>query len=362
MPRAYSYQRFSTPEQLKGDSLRRQTEAAQKYADEHGLELDTELTFQDLGVSAFKGANFEAALGRFIEAVDSGQVPEGSYLLVENLDRLSRDKILKALNRFQALLEKNITVVTLSDGKSYDADSLNNLPDLMLSLLVMSRAHDESEMKSKRGRSVWKQLKAKAATEGHKIRTAAPAWLTLEDGEWKVDKAKSRTVQRIFQLALEGHSQSSIATSFNRDKVTPIGSSDAWSAAYVRTVLHNHAVIGTFQPHKNIPGSSLREPEGDPIENYFPAIIDKATFYKIQKMPKGASPKRGRVLTNVLSGLVRCSLCGGAVHYLNKGGKRRAYLHCDNAKRKFTCKARAMHFDTVLSAVLGKWTFPLPGW
>ena len=113
MTRAYSYQRFSTPEQLKGDSLRRQSEAAQQYADQHGLELDTSLTFQDLGVSAYKGANFEAALGRFIEAVDSGQVAKGSFLLVENLDRLSRDKILPALNRFQALLEKGTTVVTL---------------------------------------------------------------------------------------------------------------------------------------------------------------------------------------------------------------------------------------------------------
>src|SRR5262245_9686816 len=75
-PRAYSYVRFSRPEQLKGDSLRRQTQLAQAYADSHGLELDTALTFNDLGVSAYRGANFdEGALGRFIEAVDRGVVP-----------------------------------------------------------------------------------------------------------------------------------------------------------------------------------------------------------------------------------------------------------------------------------------------
>jgi len=38
-PIAYSYIRFSTPEQLKGDSLRRQLEKSQNYADEHGLDL-----------------------------------------------------------------------------------------------------------------------------------------------------------------------------------------------------------------------------------------------------------------------------------------------------------------------------------
>src|SRR5262249_429406 len=49
--KAYSYLRFSTPEQMKGDSQRRQLEAARSYALEKGLELDEELTFHDLGVS-----------------------------------------------------------------------------------------------------------------------------------------------------------------------------------------------------------------------------------------------------------------------------------------------------------------------
>jgi DNA invertase Pin-like site-specific DNA recombinase len=40
-PRAYSYLRFSTPEQSKGDSLRRQTSMADEYATRHGLRLDT---------------------------------------------------------------------------------------------------------------------------------------------------------------------------------------------------------------------------------------------------------------------------------------------------------------------------------
>ena len=116
--KAYSYLRFSTPDQMQGDSFRRQTEAARKYAEHHGLDFDDDLTFRDLGVSAFRGANVvEGALGQFIEAVNAGRVQTGSYLLVENLDRLSRDKIMPALNRFSSLLEAGITIVTLSDGK-----------------------------------------------------------------------------------------------------------------------------------------------------------------------------------------------------------------------------------------------------
>jgi len=53
--KAYSYIRFSTPEQLKGDSLCRQLEASRAYAKQHGLVLDENL--RDIGVSAFKGKN-----------------------------------------------------------------------------------------------------------------------------------------------------------------------------------------------------------------------------------------------------------------------------------------------------------------
>ncbi len=139
-PRAYSYLRFSTPEQLKGDSLRRQSEAAQAYADRYGLELDQELTFRDIGVSAYRGANVEKALGAFLEAVDSGRVKPGSCLLVENLDRLSRADIRTARDRFESILDRGIHIVTLTNGKTYSAEGYD-LAVMLLTLMEMSRAH-----------------------------------------------------------------------------------------------------------------------------------------------------------------------------------------------------------------------------
>src|SRR5919202_870899 len=97
-PKAFSYLRFSTPEQMKGDSFRRQAVLAQEYASRHGLDLDTDLTFRDLGVSAFRGKNAETGrLGDFLQAVADGLVPPGSFLLVESLDRISRQAARKAL-------------------------------------------------------------------------------------------------------------------------------------------------------------------------------------------------------------------------------------------------------------------------
>src|SRR5204862_6491823 len=91
MPAAFSYVRFSHPSQLEGDSLRRQTERATDYCKRKGLTLDTSLTLRDLGVSAFRGKN--AAVGNFrtfLDAVKAGKVAPGSALIVESIDRISR--------------------------------------------------------------------------------------------------------------------------------------------------------------------------------------------------------------------------------------------------------------------------------
>lgn len=52
-PKAYSCIRMSTDVQLRGDSLRRQTEASRSYAEENGLDLVEDFKLEDIGVSAF---------------------------------------------------------------------------------------------------------------------------------------------------------------------------------------------------------------------------------------------------------------------------------------------------------------------
>lgn len=77
-PKAYSYIRFSSPEQSRGDSQRRQREAAAKYAEEHNLELvlDKDYQFFDAGISAYKGRNstHEGKLRRFYDYVKDGRI------------------------------------------------------------------------------------------------------------------------------------------------------------------------------------------------------------------------------------------------------------------------------------------------
>jgi DNA invertase Pin-like site-specific DNA recombinase len=86
-PIAYSYARFSTPEQERGDSERRQIDAARHYAEQQGFDLD-ESVVVDRGISAFAGKNVsEEALGEFIKRVERKKITRGSALFVESHDR-----------------------------------------------------------------------------------------------------------------------------------------------------------------------------------------------------------------------------------------------------------------------------------
>jgi DNA invertase Pin-like site-specific DNA recombinase len=68
-------------------------------------------------VSAFSGAhrsNFDRhALAAFLELVKAGRVPRGSYLIVESLDRLTREHIRPALTLLLNLIEAGVRVVQL---------------------------------------------------------------------------------------------------------------------------------------------------------------------------------------------------------------------------------------------------------
>ena len=154
-PKAFSYVRFSTPKQAQGDSYRRQIQQAHDYCAANDLELEDK-TIEDFGVSAFRGNNrTDGALGRFIDAVKSGEIERGSYLLVESVDRLSRQAIEDALTQFMEIVREGIVIVaTLSDNQAFRRGEMD-FTKLLVSIVYMARANDESEMKSRRSRAAW---------------------------------------------------------------------------------------------------------------------------------------------------------------------------------------------------------------
>lgn len=255
-PRAYSYIRMSSDLQLRGDSLRRQLEASTTYAAANGLDLVDESRLADIGVSAFKGANVaEGALGRFLDAAKAGKVPAGSFLLVESLDRLSRQEVRKSLGIFLSIIDAGVNIVTLADNRVYTAQKTETeLVDLLTSLVIMSRAHEESQTKSRRVGAAWANKRARARSQP--LTATCPAWLRLSSDRtrYEVIEDRAAVVRRIFEESASGVGNYSITRRLNMDRVSHFGRSKGWHQSYVSKILKNRAVIGEFQPHRLVDG------------------------------------------------------------------------------------------------------------
>src|SRR5438445_3401471 len=272
-PTAYSYLRFSTPEQAAGDSRRRQTELAERYAKEHDLELDDQLTFHDLGVSAFSGANLSGQLGAFLSAVQSKLVKQGSYLLVENLDRVSRQGFWQALPTIQAIVNAGIVLVTLTDERRYDLAAVEHDPMAIMALCFgLIRAGEESSLKARRVGEAWAAKRAKAATTP--MTAKVPGWCVLDraSGKIKLIPERAAVVRQIFKLTLKGVGQDSIAKQLNKKHVPTFGRAKVWQRSYIAKITSNPAVIGIFHPHLKQGGK--RKPL-DPVTGYYPPVVDK---------------------------------------------------------------------------------------
>ncbi|HDZ2871267.1 TPA: recombinase family protein, partial [Klebsiella pneumoniae] len=155
MPKAISYIRFSSRIQASGDSTKRQNKYINEWLKNNpDYQLDESLRFQDLGISGYSGANAKSgAFGEFLAAVESGVIEAGSVLLVESLDRVSRQDIDTARERLRKILLAGVDVVTLADNSWYKKESLNDPLSLIKAVLIMQRANEESATKSKRLRS-----------------------------------------------------------------------------------------------------------------------------------------------------------------------------------------------------------------
>ncbi|MBB3177925.1 recombinase family protein [Variovorax sp. Sphag1AA] len=343
MPKiAISYQRWSSKAQDEGDSRRRQSTSAQEYADRKGLVLDT--VYTDAGVSAFKGKNSkEGALGKFLAAVDEGLIPNDVTLIVESLDRISRANILDALQLFIGIVNRGITLVTIKDHeKVYTRDAIISDGGMMLfgSIMVMSRAHEESATKSMRG----KEVKAAKLAQGFK-HGKVPKWLkvTPDRRGFTIVEDEAQIVREVFKMRAEAIGSMRIARHLNQ------AYGWKWSTPQVARLLKNPAVIGT-----RISQAGLA-----PLLDYYPPILSKAEFYDVQRLMDGSiGTKRGRRAEdepNIFTGLLFCGHCGSRLRFFRASKTvSQRYLKCVSALDRTGCEHRSfINYDAFEKEVIG---------
>jgi DNA invertase Pin-like site-specific DNA recombinase len=277
---AFSYVRFSSPEQAKGDSLRRQTQKTADWCQRHGVALDNSITLRDLGVSAFKGRHRDDkyALGQFLKLVERGRVPKGSFLVIENLDRLSREDERKALRLWMDILDAGINIVQLTPETIFRHER-SDMIDVMRAIIELSRGHSESVIKSERLANAWAERKRKGREEGAIVTERLPYWIELKDGELKLIPERAAVVKRVFQLAARGYGLGRIARLLTAEGVPAFGRSGIWCRAYIACLIgRDKRAMGEYQPR-----FKDGRPDGEPIKGYFPAAVTEAEWRAAQQ-------------------------------------------------------------------------------
>ena len=277
-----------------------------------------------MGVSAWRGANkTEGALGAFIKAIESGKIKKGAVLLVESLDRLSREQVEEALELFLKIIRLGATIVTLGDPETTFRKGELDMTKLIMAIIVMSRAHEESARKSERVSKAWANKRANIHVK--KLTRLCPAWLVLSEDKTHFLEipAKVAVVRRIFRLTIEGMGATVIERQFNAEKVQPLGTrknSTTWHKSYIEKILTNPAVYGEYQPCTG--HVSDRKPVGDPIPNYFPAVVPRKDFDRAQaaragrRITSGPSSKR---IANLFTGIAHDARDGATMVRVDKG-------------------------------------------
>lgn len=355
---AYSYLRLSSKRQANNedsktyrDGFRRQIALRDEYlARNPHLTLDTRLVLHDIGVSGYTGANVARGgggkLAAFLAEVEAGRIARGSHLLVESLDRMSRQQVGRAQAVLLSLVNSGIVVVSLTDGQVYRES--RDASQFIMSIMSLTRAHEESVVKATRLRQTWER-KRQVALE-RPISGRCPAWLKVVDGTFVADDDRVEVVREILGYLADGVGRDRIARILNARGEKPWGHGTQWHGGTVQKLTDNRALIGEFQPHKLAYEErkgvmvAKRVPVGEPIPNYFPRVVDDELWTRARavavKRRLGKAPnaggRQGTYVTNLFGEVAACRSCEKRMTYRDRGPRSFAVLRC-SGERAGTC-------------------------
>src|SRR5262249_29607147 len=144
-------------------------------------------------------------------------------------------------------------------------------------LLETFRVHGESARKQELCGAAWQEKKRLARVEKKPIGKSHPAWIALESGRDVLRHGAAAAGKEVFRLAALGKGTPEITRILNRSGVPAIGKTGQWVRSYVQKILTDRTVLGEYQPCF---GRHRETPDGEPIENYYPAAVTWAEWAK----------------------------------------------------------------------------------
>ena len=341
----------------EGETLSRHLQILTRLADQMGLDVPPGAIYREI----VSGDTIAARpmMQRLLREVRDG-LWEG--VLCTEVERLARGDTIDQGIVAQAFKYSGTRIIT--PNKVYSPDNEMDEEFLEFSLFMARREYKAIARRMQAGR-------AASVREGHYVGGRRP--YGYEVVKCKGQKGctlrqipeEARVVRQCFDWYLSGLGASAIAK-----KLLAMGCSTcngrAWSAAGIRNMLRQPVYAGYVQwlrreQKKSVSGGEVvvRRPCSDRYilaPGLHEPIVTKEQFERVKEMAvqrRAAAHVQGKQISNPLAGLLKCGLCGYAMHRRNNPNG--VFVTCTQPG----CACSSAHLDVVLSmalAALREWT------
>ena len=326
----------------ESNSIQNQKKLLQKVAREKGY-TDT-LFFVDDGITGttMKRPGFQ----KMLTAIEAGYI---SAVFVKDLSRLGRNYIEVGKLTEEFFPQYDVRLVAVSDG--VDSDEGDNEFTPFRNIMNEWYAKDISKK-----RKIVNKMKGNAG-----IPLSQPPYGYIKNPDdsrfWVIDPEAADVVRRIYYMALEGYGLAEIAAALGREGivnpthywrskgVNRSGSKSTleptkWGHTTVKKILTLQEYCGDVINFKSYSKSyKMKRRIENPEENraiflnVHEAIIDRATWEKVQALQKGTRRKKPTVTQepSVFSGRLKCPECGGNLNFhFNQKNHDIKFFSCQN--------------------------------
>jgi site-specific DNA recombinase len=374
MIRAVIYSRYSTELQDVG-SIVDQERVCTEFANKNGMHIVQR--FADLGISGASIGNRP----QFRALMAAAEQREFDAVLAMDMSRVSRDTgdLAQSVRRLKFW---GLRVVGVSDGFDTDRDG----HEIMLGVSGIVSEQFRAMVKYKVSAALTTRAKSGRAAGGcaygyvPDVRPDGTKW-------WRVEPTAAKIVGEIFEMRAAGLGLRRISADLNERGIPAAGanwkrvsrrSDGKWLQSAVYAILHNDTYLGRFtwnrsQWIKN-PDSGQRvrreRPPAEWIVRDAPELrlVSNELWERARQMDqvsnvpndRPTAPKAGRPPRYLLSGILRCEVCGSSLviggsnplRYLCAGHKDGGQHACDNSVTVSKSLAEDLLIQPVVSELL----------
>lgn len=348
--KAVVYARYSSDNQRE-ESIEAQIRAINEYSKQNNIQI------MKIYTDEAKSATSDDR-PQFLQMIKDSAMGLWSGIIVHKLDRFARNRYDSAFYK-KKLKENGVRLISV----------LEHLDDSPESIILESVLEGMAEYYSKNlSREVMKGMKETALQCKHTGGKPPLGYDVTVDKTYIINPNESKIVKLIFQLYADGHGYNNIINTLN-DKGYKTKTGRVFGKNSIHDILRNEKYNGVYVFNKsskkeNGKRNSHKSKSNDEIiriENGMPKIISDYLWHQVEKrmdMNKTNRASNSSKVVYLLSGLIYCGKCGGAMTGNRRYAGRNKTLYmtyeCSTRKRTHSCDMKAINKEYVENLVINE--------